>query len=90
MSTTAKEKGLFSKRTLLGFVGFIVFIIALALLFPFNYYRNGMANYHKKDYKAAYASLAKVKLEDPNYVQAAAVLVKIKPKMDSLQHLEKL
>jgi hypothetical protein len=90
MSTTEKEKGLFCKRTLLGFTGFIVFIIVLALLFPFDYYRNGIANYQNKDYRAAYASLAKVRLEDPHYVQAAAILVKIKPKMDSLQRIEKL
>ena len=90
MSTTEKEKGLFCKRTLLGFIGFIVFIIVLALLFPFNHYRNGIANYQNKDYTAAYASLTKVGLEDPNYVQAAAMLVKIKPKMDSLQRMKKL
>ena len=90
MSTIEKETGLFTKRTLLGFVCFIVFIVVLAVLFPFDHYRNGINNYQKKDYPAAYASLAKVRLEDPNFVRAAAILVKIKPKMDSLRRTEKL
>jgi hypothetical protein len=90
MSTIEKEKSLFRKRTLLGFVGFTVFIVVLSILFPIDHFRYGVENYHKKNYEAAYTSLTKIRLEDPNYGRAAAILVEIKPKVDSLQRVNDL
>ncbi|MBT1706642.1 hypothetical protein KK062_00325 [Fulvivirgaceae bacterium PWU5] len=90
MSTPEKEKSLFSKRTLLGFVGFTVFIVVLSILFPIDHFRYGVENYNKKNYEAAYTSLTKVRQEDPNYGRAAAILVEIKPKVDSLQRVDEL
>ena len=78
-----KKKSIF-KKILIGIGALIAFLILMAILFPLDYYKEGMDAYNKKDYKKAYEYLNNVKPEDKNYSDAIAKINEIKPIVDSL------
>lgn len=80
-----KKKVSILKKILIGIGALLGFLILIAILFPLDYYKEGVDSYNKKDYKKAYEFLSNVKPEDENYRDAIAKINEIKPIVDSLE-----
>ena len=83
-----KKKMSILKKILIGIGVLIGFLILMAILFPLDYYKEGVDSYNKKDYKKAYEYLSNVKPDDKNYSDAIAKINEIKPIIDSLELAE--
>lgn len=89
MDTTKpkKKKSLF-KKILIGVGIFFGLIIVIGILFPFDWYKEGIDAYNKRDFKKALNYLNHVKQSDKNYSDAIAKIQEIKPIVDSLEKVE--
>jgi hypothetical protein len=76
------------KRIAYGIILFFVGIFILMKLFPVDYYKNGMDNYNKLNYKEALTNFNNVESSDKNYSDAILKIKEVKPIVDSLERLE--
>lgn len=65
-----------------------LFICTLALIFPVDYYKEGINYYNNQNYTKAYEYLGKVEANDPNYNDAVSKREALKPIIDSLNFVE--
>lgn len=79
-----KKKMPIWKKILFGIGIFIALIFVLSLLFPIDYYKQGLDYYKKQDYKKAFSYFNRVASSDKNYNDAIDKIEQLKPIVDSI------
>ncbi len=66
------------KKILVGAVAVFFLLYILSVLFPIDYFEEGLNAYQNKDYKSALSNFSEVKKEDKNYNQAQVFIKQLK------------
>lgn len=85
--TPAKKAFILLKLTALG-VGIYLIMIALAMVFPFDYYKIGEAAFEEGKYVKALKNYQNVSQKDANYQNAQRKIQIVKPMADSIKALK--
>jgi hypothetical protein len=78
------------KKIAIGLLITIITLIIISIIFPLDYYKLGIENYNKKNYREAFRYLNKVDQSNPNYNDAVIKIKELQPKIDSLLKVEEI